>query len=78
VRPQHPKSDPEGQEAFKKLHCDVPELNLIETACAYLRANRLASSVVETYDDIGPRCCDAWNFFANDSATVRLLPAQNL
>lgn len=49
----------------------APDLDPIETVWAYLRANRLAISVFETYDDIVARCCDAWNFFANDIATVR-------
>jgi hypothetical protein len=38
---------------------------------ARLRANRLSISVFETCEDIVARCCDAWNFFANDIATVR-------
>jgi len=38
---------------------------------AYLRANKLAISVFETADDIVSRCCEAWNFFANDIDTVR-------
>jgi len=49
----------------------APELNPIENVRAYLRANRLAISVFETCDDIVARCCDAWNVFANDIATVR-------
>ncbi|WP_297773316.1 hypothetical protein [uncultured Roseovarius sp.] len=40
-------------------------------ARAYLGANRLVISVFETYEDILARCCDAWNAFANDIATVR-------
>jgi transposase len=49
----------------------APELNPIENVWAYLRANRLAISVFETYEEIVTRCCDASNFFANDTATVR-------
>ena len=49
----------------------TPELNPVENVWAYLRANRLAISVFETYEDIVARCCDAWNFFANDIAAVR-------
>ncbi len=49
----------------------APELNPIENVWPYLRANRLAISIFETYDEIVARCCDAWNFFANDTATVR-------
>ena len=49
----------------------APELNPIENVRAYLRANRLAISVFETEAEIVNRCCDAWNFFANDIDTVR-------
>lgn len=49
----------------------APELNPVENVWAYLRANRLAVSVFQTYDEIVTRCCEAWNFFANDTTTVR-------
>jgi transposase len=42
----------------------APELNPVENVRACL-------SVFETCEDIVARCCDAWNFFANDIATVR-------
>jgi len=44
--------------------CDHPGWN------TYLRANCLAISVFDTHDDIVARCCDAWNFFANDQERV--------
>jgi transposase len=47
-----------------------PELNPIELVWEYLRANKLAITVFDGYDDIVDKCCDAWNFFANDPATV--------
>ena len=34
-------------------------------------ANHLAISVFATYEEIVTRCCEAWNFFANDIVTVR-------
>ena len=49
----------------------APELNPVENIWAYLRANRLAISVFDTYDNIVDRCCDAWNTFANDPEPVR-------
>lgn len=49
----------------------APELNPVENIWAYLRANCLAISVFDTYDDIVARCCDAWNFFAKDQDRVR-------
>ena len=55
----------------------APELNPIENVRAYLRANRLAISVFETEAEIVNRCCDAWNFFANDIDTVRSITARD-
>lgn len=49
----------------------APELNPIENVWAYLRANKLAISVFDSYNDIVDRCCEAWNFFANDPEAVR-------
>lgn len=49
----------------------APELNPVENIWAYLRANCLAISVFDTYDDIVARCCKAWNCFANDPERVR-------
>ena len=43
-----------------------PELNPMENVWAYLRANKLAISVFDNYEQIVDRCCEAWNFFAND------------
>jgi transposase len=54
-----------------------PELNPIENVWAYLRANHLAIYVFETYDEIVTRCCEAWNFFANDTATVRSITSRD-
>ena len=42
----------------------------VENVWAYLRANKLASTVFNTYDDIVEDCCNAWNFFANDPTTI--------
>jgi len=49
----------------------APEMNPVENIWTYHRANCLAISVFDTYDDIGARCCKAWNFFANDPERVR-------
>ncbi|MFV0491108.1 MAG: transposase [Pseudorhodobacter sp.] len=51
----------------------APELNPIENVWAWLRANRLATSVFDTNDDIVARCSDAWNFFANDPSRIRAI-----
>lgn len=49
----------------------APELNPVENIWAYLRSNKLAISVFDSYDDIVERCCKAWNFFANDPDRIR-------
>ena len=49
----------------------APELNPIENVWAYLRANKLAISIFDSYDHIVEKCCDAWNFFAKDKETVQ-------
>ena len=48
----------------------APELNPVENVWAYLRANKLAITVFDDYDDIVDACCTAWNFFANDPNTI--------
>jgi transposase len=47
-----------------------PELNPVENAWHYLRANWLAISVFDSYDAILDACRTAWNRFANDPKTV--------
>ena len=47
-----------------------PELNPVENVWAYLRANKLAISVFESYAGIVDACCNAWNFFANDPVAI--------
>lgn len=44
----------------------APELNPVENVWAYLRANKLAITVFDSYEDIVEACCTAWNFLAND------------
>jgi hypothetical protein len=48
----------------------APELNPIENVWAYLRSNKLAITVFDSYDDIVARCCEAWNFFAQDPSAI--------
>jgi hypothetical protein len=37
---------------------------------AYLRSNKFAISVFDTYDEILEKCAQAWNFFANDPQRI--------
>jgi DDE superfamily endonuclease len=38
-----------------------PELNPAENIWEYLRKNKLANRLYETYEDIVEACCEAWN-----------------
>ncbi len=38
-----------------------PELNPVENIWEYLRKNKLANRLYETYEEIVDACCDAWN-----------------
>jgi len=48
----------------------APELNPVENVWQYLRSNKLAITVFDGYADIVDKCCNAWNFFANDKAAI--------
>ena len=48
----------------------APELNPIENVWEYLRGNKLAITVFDSYDDIVDKTCAAWTFFANDKDRV--------
>ena len=54
-----------------------PELNPVENVWAHLRANKLASTVFNTYDDIVDACCNAWNFFANDPNAIASITSRS-
>ena len=55
----------------------APELNPVENVWAYLRANKLAISVFDNYDDIVDACCTAWNFFANDPEAIASITSRD-
>ena len=42
----------------------APELNPVENVWQFLRANKLAITVFDSYAEIVDKCCEAWNFFA--------------
>jgi transposase len=48
----------------------APELNPIENVWQYLRGNKLAITLFDTYDAIVEKCCEAWNFFATDPSAI--------
>jgi hypothetical protein len=48
----------------------------MENVWQYLRANKLAITVFDSYEDILDKCADAWNFFATEpecSATNKMI-----
>ena len=47
-----------------------PELNSMENVWAYIRANKLAITVFDDYQDIVKKTCQAWMFFANDPQRI--------
>ncbi len=53
-----------------KLPPYAPELNPMENVWAYLRSNKLAITVFDTYEQILDKCADAWNFFENDPQRI--------
>jgi transposase len=48
----------------------APELNPIENVWEYLRGNRLAITVFDSYGDIVEKACKAWTFFADDKDRI--------
>ena len=48
----------------------APELNPVENVWEYLRGNKLATTVFESYADIVDKSCAAWRFFADDPERV--------
>jgi DDE superfamily endonuclease len=48
-----------------------PELNAAENIWEWLRKNKLANRVHETYDDIVEACCSAWRDFVEEPDIVR-------
>jgi DDE superfamily endonuclease len=55
----------------------APELNPIENVWEYLRGNKLAITVFDSYDDIVDKACSAWNFFANDLDRIASITARS-
>jgi hypothetical protein len=42
----------------------------MENVWQYLRANKLAITVFDSYEDILDKCADAWNFFATEPERI--------
>jgi hypothetical protein len=46
------------------------KLNPIENVWKYLRGNKLAITVFDSYDHILDKSCNAWTFFADDNDRI--------
>jgi hypothetical protein len=55
----------------------APELNPVENIWEYLRKNKLAITVFDGYADIVDKCCQAWNFFADNKRAVASITSRN-
>ena len=55
----------------------APELNSAENIWEYLRKNKLANSVFDSYDDIVDKACQAWLFFAEDKMSVTTITTRD-
>lgn len=48
----------------------APELNPVETIWAFLRSNKLANTVWESYEAIVDACCIAWTWFTSQPDAI--------
>lgn len=55
----------------------APELNPIENVWQYLRANKLAITVFDSYAEIVDKCCEAWNFFAKCPSVITSITSRD-
>ena len=53
-----------------------PELNPVENVWQYLRANKLANTIFDSYAEILDQCTAAWNFFASDPTAIAAITAR--
>ncbi len=61
-----------------KLPPYAPELNPMENVWECLRANKRAITVFDSHDEIVDKCCEAWNFFANDIGRITSITHRRL
>jgi putative transposase len=54
----------------------APELNPVENVWAFLRSNKLANRVYETYDDILDACSDAWTWLTGQPECITAIASR--
>jgi transposase len=55
----------------------APELNPMENVWEYLRGNKLAITVFDSYEDILDTTCDAWMFFERDQERIATIATRS-
>ncbi len=55
----------------------APELNPIENVWPTSGSNKLATTVFDSYDAIVTKCCEAWNFFAQDPSAIKSITSRS-
>jgi len=55
----------------------APELNPMENVWEYLRGNKLAITVFDSYHDILDTTCNAWMFFENDKERIATITSRS-
>jgi len=60
-----------------KLPAYAPELNPVENVWQFLRRNKLAHRLYDTYESIMDACCDAWNFLIAEPERIKSIATRN-
>jgi len=55
----------------------APEPNPMENVWEYLRGNKLAITIFDSYEDILNVACDAWMFFENDKERIATIATRS-
>ena len=60
-----------------KLPPYAPELNPVENVWQFLRANKLANRLYDTYEAIVDACCEAWSDFVNAPGLIKSITVRS-
>ena len=55
----------------------APELNPVENVWQYLRANKLAITVFDSYTEVVEKCCEASNVFADNPKIITSITSRD-
>ena len=63
--------------SLRRRPADRPARDPQATGWAYLRANKLANRVFDTYDDIVDACCDAWTWLTQQPERIQSIATRH-